>query len=421
MHASSTPRILPAGYRVPAEWEPQEAVHLATTSDNEIDPTQFTNRASTTVASVHAAMVRALVGHTRVRLLAQTREEGLAYARTIGADRLPPDALEIVPVAHGDIWVRDTGPIWARGEHGDLAIVWLGFDNWGYFPRITGPWASTDIPNYLPRDLGAALGVPVHRSPLISEGGDKSFNGRGSLICCRAVEKDRNPELSFSELEELLRRSFNVEHVIWVTEGLANDAQTFRGLDAYRGAPLPGRVFTPIGTGGHVDEFCRFVGPRTVLLAEVHRSRRGRMTPIEEITHARMEGNLKLLEEQRDQDGAPLEIIRIPLPPDFLYTIDHRDPIWWLMRDLRGVEIERSIQMILSASYCNYLVSNGVVLFPRFWAPGVDELVDQIDQEARDVIQRAFPDHRIVPIDPRPVTAGGGGMNCIANDQPRAG
>jgi agmatine deiminase len=419
MSASSLPRVLPAGHRVPAEWEPQAAVSIATPPGNEVDPSLFAGAELTSVASVHGAMVRALAGHTRVRLLARTRREGLAYAQQIGAGALPADAFEVAAISHCDIWVRDTGPIWALSEHGEPALVWMGFTNWGYFPRITGDWASCDIPNYLPRDLGAALGLPVFRTPLVGEGGDKSFNGQGSLLCCLAVERDRNPQLSVSQLTELLCASFNVRRVIWVSEGLAADAQTFNVHPYYGNATLPGGVFTPIATGGHVDEFCRFVGPRTVLLAEVHRERLQRMTPSEEITHYRMAGNLKLLQEQRDQDGAALEIVRMPLPPDVVYTIDQRDPIWYTMRELRGVQIDGPIQMVLASSYCNFLVSNGVILFPRYYRPGMSELVDQIDHEARAVIERVFPGHTVKPIDPSPVNAGGGGMHCITNDQPR--
>jgi agmatine deiminase len=174
------PHFLPTQYRVPAEWEPQQVVSIATPPGEEFDPSQLVGRLNTTVESVHGAMVNGLLGHTKVRLLARTEQEGRDYAKTIGADGLSNDAFEIVPIAHGDIWVRDTGPIWARNEHGDLGIVWMGFDNWGYFPRITGDWATCDIPNYLPRDLCSALGIPVFRTPLIAEGGDKSFNGKGS-------------------------------------------------------------------------------------------------------------------------------------------------------------------------------------------------------------------------------------------------
>ena len=61
------------------------------------------------------------------------------------------------------------------------------------------------------------------------------------------------------------------------------------------------------------------------------------------------------------------------------------------------------------------------MLFPRYYQPGMSELVDQIDQEAQAVIRRALPDHEVALIDPCPVNAGGGGMHCITNDQPTGG
>ena len=58
---------------------------------------------------------------------------------------------------------------------------------WGYLvggPRgrghVDGPWASCDVPNTVPDQLAPLLGVPVEAaSPFKTEGGDKSFNGKG--------------------------------------------------------------------------------------------------------------------------------------------------------------------------------------------------------------------------------------------------
>ena len=76
LSSSILPPALPAAYRVPAEWESQQAVSIATPCGEEFEPSQFVGRPTTTVESVHAAMVRGLVGHTKVRLLSQTRDEG---------------------------------------------------------------------------------------------------------------------------------------------------------------------------------------------------------------------------------------------------------------------------------------------------------------------------------------------------------
>ncbi|MCP3995783.1 MAG: agmatine deiminase family protein [bacterium] len=408
--------VLPSDYRVPAEWEPQEAVYLAVSSGNKFDPSQFSG-GNRTVEDVQFDMIRALHEVVSVRIIANDEAQKVAYQGAMRSAGLDPSWVRFEMVDHCEIWVRDTGPIWARNESGETALIWMGFDSWGYAPYILGEWAHCDFPNYISRDLGAALGKPVYRTPLVGEGGDKSFNGRGSLICCKAVETDRNRDLSLPDLEALLKQSFNIENVVWVEQGLADDFQTFRVRPEYGNATLPGKLFT-MGTGGHIDEYCRFVGQNKVLLARVHESRLADMSAIEQITHFNMEGNLALLRQQTDENGTPLEIVRMPLPPAMIYTVDQRDPMYFIMQQLKGVDIEGPIKAVIASSYCNYLISNDVICFPKYYRPGMDESVQEIDQEAYEIMAGLFPDHEVVQIDPVPANAGGGGMHCISNNQP---
>ena len=415
MHESA---LLPSHFRVPAEWEPQAAVYLAVPPGNEFDPSQFPN-GNNTVEAVQFDMIKALHGHVEVRIIANGETQIVAYQKAMHAAGLDPTWVTFETVNHCDIWLRDTGPIWAKSDNGETALVWMGFNNWGYAPYILGDWAHCDIPNYIPRDLGAALKKPVYRTALIGEGGDKSFNGHGSLICCKAVETDRNPDMSLVDLEALLRQSFNVSNIVWVEAGLAEDFQTFRVRPEYGNANLPGKVFTPLTTGGHIDEYCRFVGQNKVVLAKLHESQLNNMSAIDQINYANMEGNLAMLQQQTDETGQPLEVVRIPLPPVMLYTIDQRDPVYPIMQALKGVDIQGPITTVLAASYCNYLISNGVICLPKYYRPGMDKIVQEIDQEALEVMSGLFPKHKIIQIDPVPLNAGGGGMHCISNNQPK--
>lgn len=406
---------LPENFRVPAEWENQETVYLAASPANEFDPSHFASP-NKTVMDVHLSMVEGLLDHVKVKIIAD-KIQAEKYTEGMKAKGIDPARVEFISIPHCDIWLRDTGPIWAHSDK-EIAAIWMGFNNWGYYDFIEGSWATCDIPNFIPRNLANHLGVPVYRTSLVGEGGDKSFNGEGSLICCKAVEKDRNPQLSFQEIKNLLRSSFNISNIIWVERGLADDVQSFRVYPEYRNANLPGGIFTPLCTGGHIDEYCRFVGPSKILLARVHENRLNKMSPIEEITHFNLEGDLQMLREQRDQEGKELEIVRMPLPPNMIYAIDLRDPIYAVLNHLRGVKINSPIKVVLAGSYCNYLVSNGVVCFPQYYHEGLDPELREIDHEAMEIIQSVFPDHKIIPIDPRPVNAGGGGMHCISNNQP---
>jgi agmatine deiminase len=61
-------------------------------------------------------------------------------------------------------------------------------------------------------------------------------------------------------------------------------------------------------------------------------------------------------------------------------------------------------------SYVNHLVCNGGVV-----ACGFD---DPRDDEAREILQAAYPGRRVVSVDARPLFARGGGIHCITQQQP---
>jgi agmatine deiminase len=136
-----------------------------------------------------------------------------------------------------------------------------------------------------------------------------------------------------------------------------------------------------------------------------------------------MEENYKMLQEQTDEDGLPLEIVRFPLPDDLICEINELDPKfkqiqYYQIKMHSPIIIEGPAKYILPASYCNYLISNNVILLPKYYKLGRSNSFKKTDQEAFDTLQKCFPNHKIIQIHPEPINAGGGGMNCISNEQP---
>ncbi|HPA38639.1 MAG TPA: agmatine deiminase family protein, partial [Phenylobacterium sp.] len=108
---------------VPAEWAPHKAMWLGFPSHGEL----WEDNLEPAQAEV-AALARALAGPggERVRLLTGC-DEGEAAARALLGD---VTGVEIVPGRFGDIWLRDTGPIFAKGPHGPVAQAFR-FNGWG--------------------------------------------------------------------------------------------------------------------------------------------------------------------------------------------------------------------------------------------------------------------------------------------------
>jgi agmatine deiminase len=79
--------------------------------------------------------------------------------------------------------------------------------------------------------------------------------------------------------------------------------------------------FSAAGTGGHVDEFARFVKEDTILVAQVLEEEREN-DPIAAISHRNLEENMAILSIATDLKGNNFKIIRIPCPPSIYYDIN---------------------------------------------------------------------------------------------------
>jgi agmatine deiminase len=100
-----------------------------------------------------------------------------------------------------------------------------------------------------------------------------------------------------------------------------------------------------------------------------------------------LQANLERLNRMTDQDGRPLRIETLPMPPA-LYHDGQRLP----------------------ASYANFYVGNRVIL-----VPGYDSQRDVI---ACATLQRLFPARRAVVIDCRDLVWGLGAFHCVTQQWP---
>jgi agmatine deiminase len=159
------------------------------------------------------------------------------------------------------------------------------------------------------RELAGRLGLPTVRSKLVSEGGARQVNGRGTVLLVDAVELSRNPSMTRDAIELEHKRVHGATNVTWLKQGPADEAW---------GRLPDGRW--GIGTGGRVDVFARFADARTILLAQVAEADKDR-NPILRETYVRMEENLRILSAARDRDGQPFRILRVPLPDTMTGTV----------------------------------------------------------------------------------------------------
>lgn len=225
------------------------------------------------------------------------------------------EAVEIVPLAVDDSWLRDSGPIFTLDEEtGARAAVQFGFNAWGgkFHPFAQDATLATR--------LCELMGEPVERSELILEGGSIAVDGEGVLVTTEQclLHPSRNPDWSRDEIEEELRARLGIREFVWLGLGLLEDRDT----------------------DGHVDLIAAFTGPGALLLQSV-----GPEDP-----------NFDALEENRLRaESAGLVVTPFPLLPRLVMADEE-----------------------IVASYLNFYVGADFVVVPTAGIPEDAEALERI-------------------------------------------
>lgn len=280
---------------IPPEWAPQQAVWTAWPAD----PDEWNGDLEAPRQDV-AALIRALLPTTRVRLLANGAEAEASARAALGG------GADIVPARYGDIWLRDTGPIFARGPEGPMALRFKT-NSWGGKYELPDDATVGD-------DIARLAGVPVRRFDFVLEGGAIDHDGEGTILTTRQTLLNPNRNgWTKEQAEAALAEAFGTRKVIWIDEGLKNDH-----------------------TDGHIDNIARFVAPGRVVCQAPAGSDDPNAETLEAIARA--------LESTTDAEGRKLEVVRIP-----------------------GVGLyHNAAGEVAPASHMNFLIANGVVVVPVY-------------------------------------------------------
>ena len=413
-------------YRMPAETARQAAVMLASpTIDYKHDWSMM---------AVQADMVRELVAGQRVLYLVNGDADRQAFTAALQARGMPLSVIDrqvlFRTVDHADVWVRDIGGLYLSDGSERPQVVDFAFDGYGY-NAFAGPAtvAAYDLDGELAVRVAQSFGWELVRSPLIAEGGNLHVNGRGTVIATELGLLGRNPGWTRAQAEAELMRVLGVRHVIWVPRSLASDAHTVLQTPYQFGE---GWVYN-IGVN-HIDELVAWVDARTLLLPQVsaqdlaHAQAVG--DPTAQINHAVLEDMAGILAASTDQDGRPLQVLRVPEPGPLLVDLTPADPVWHYLADLDHHPTVRlqgagrfaagePVRLMLAASYMNYVVANGCVLVPRYHKPGRDPALAVKDEVFRATIAQCYPGRRVVQIDADALNVAGGGMHCITQQIPQ--
>ena len=322
-------------------------------------------------------------------------------------------------------WARDYGPDILVDDLGNMRLLHFNFNSYGTCaPQDAAAVMAKKVAKHLAIELGC---TDMLESPLITEGGDKEFNGAGICMTTKRTEVDkRNPALTKEQIEAEYKRLLHLEKIIWLPEASYDDEEIFEGpLDIIDGQP----IYRSLSANGHIDEICRFVDENTVLLAEVTEEE-ARKLPSASITKERLDRAYAILSQETDCQGKPLRIVRIPVPEPIYFTAkpgDYIYDLWQFFKEDLPADGRMNdgspfpmgeIKMQPALSYCNFLILNNLVLGQKYWQKGLPESIKEKDTQAQKILETVFPDRKVVMIHTTALNILGGGIHCLTKNIP---
>jgi len=260
--------------------------------------------------------------------------------------------MEILEIELDDSWIRDNGPIFLRDSSDRVAIAKFGFNGWGN----KAPSFSKD--DRVPAALAKHLQTRLYVAPMVLEGGAISVDGEGTLLTTEQclLNINRNPDLTRSQIENMLALYLGVRKVIWLGKGVEGDM-----------------------TDGHVDGVAGFAGPHLVIAACTKDPSDPNFDTLNE--------NIERLESSTDFKGRSIEVIRLVQPRP---------------REVEGIHI--------TPGYTNHYIANEGVIVPTY---GISE-----DRIALETLRSVYPRREVVGVDCAYIEIGGGAVHCITQQKP---
>lgn len=344
-------------FALPAEWEPQSAIMLTWPHAN-TDWKPYLRQITDTYLELaeiitrfeHLLVVTPIVESTKNML-----SEGLS------AEQMK--RIHFFEIDTNDTWARDHGPITllSRSKNNShiipIHLLDFKFNGWGE----KFAWQKDNAINMQLYYQGAFNAAMENHQGFVLEGGSIESDGKGTLFTTSQclLAPHRNQPFGKEDIERQLKNFFHVKQVVWLNHG------NLIGDD----------------TDGHIDTILR-VAPHDTLL----------YVGCDDIEDEQYE-DFKALEEELQKlltyEGYPYRLLKLPMP-DAIYDEEDRLP----------------------ATYANFLILNGAVIYPTYNQPEKDE-------EARRQIQLAFPDREIIGVDSRTIVRQHGSIHCLTMQLPK--
>lgn len=265
--------------------------------------------------------------------------------------------ISFAEMSTNDTWARDHGGITVF-ENGKVVVYDFTFNGWGM--KFAANHDNQITRKIYQSGIFEAYGYK-NCMDFVLEGGSIESDGEGTILTtAECLLSDNRNNSSREVVEQKLKDYFGAKQILWLDHGyLAGD-----------------------DTDSHVDTLARLCPNNTITYVKC-----------DDETDEHYEALKKMEEELQSfstlKDGGSYNLIPLPMA-DAVYDEDE----------------ER-----LPATYANFLIINGAVLLPVYNS--------EKDAIAIAQMQKAFPEHEIVPIDCNALIKQHGSLHCVTMQYPK--
>lgn len=344
-------------YYLPAEWYPQSGIMLTWPHEHTDWKPYLQDITETYLRLAHTISLyeSLLIATSHVE---ETKQQ---LKKRLSADQM--SRIYLYEIDSDDTWARDHGPITLIATSPDRShtvpqrLLNFNFNAWGKKFAYEKDNAINQQLYY----AGAFNATIEDHSDFTLEGGAIESDGQGTILTTAScmLAPHRNQPLSRTEINAQLKRRLHAKRIVWLEHGhLIGD-----------------------DTDGHVDTIVRFAPSDTLLYVAP-----GPESDPQHADFALLEQQLTELRTLKDQ---PYRLIALPMPQP-IYDGKERLP----------------------ATYANFLVINGAVIYPTYNQP-------ENDFKAAEAISRAFPDRQLIGIDAHTIIRQHGSIHCLTMQLPQ--
>ena len=308
------------GFRMPAEWEPQNSVWIAWPYNKNDWPGLYQF-----IPEVILKIIKKISKNQKINLIVSKNIKNIK--KLIKLNKIKNINFHYIKTDR--IWLRDSGPIFITNKvEKKKVILNFGFNGWSKYKNYKN---DNKINNSISKIANFKKIDPIIKKKgrirkIIMEGGAFDVNGSGTILlteeCLLSKIQERNKNFKKKDYEKMFNKYLNIKNFIWLKKGIAGD-----------------------DTHGHVDDISRFVSRNTIMTAVENNKK--------DINFKNLDENFNILKKVKI-GSSQIKITKIPMPRP-IYINKFRVP----------------------ASYLNFYIFNKFVLLPTFNDPK-DKIVIKI-------------------------------------------